>query len=197
MKIMRKILVITLILFTQLLFGQTKYHLTKIPVEKIAEIEKSNNGVIKDTVKFRFKGIQTKTFIYKRLDDDFSPQLHVWYHIDTTKNDLIGITYNWDFYNPGFNPDKNEKLIYETSKREAEYQSKYRELNKFLRKKCKSSTRVNKISDNNYSFNEMTYWENKKALIYSRIVFQRTIRKDPIIGLAPNHFAVQMVVKYK
>ena len=48
---------------------------------------------------------------YERVNDDFFPKLHVWYHLDPETNDLLAITYNWDFYNPRFNPDKNKELL--------------------------------------------------------------------------------------
>ena len=184
---------------------QGKFQFNKIAVNEIEEIEKANNGIIKDTVEFRlslnnFKSsnqTKTKTFIYKRLNDDFSPKLHVWYHVDTTKNELVAITYNWDFYNPSFNPDKNEKLLIETNKRESEYQNKYSELNKLLKDKFQEPTEVNLINDSDYSFNEMTYWEDEKLYAYSRIRFQRKIDKNPMIGLAGNHFVVQMVISFK
>lgn len=202
---MNKSLTIILILFVHVLYGQQKFQFEQIDVDKIEEIEKANSGIIKDTVEFgislnNFKTgnhTKTKTFIYKRVNDDFSPKLHVWYHVDTTNNKLVAITYNWDFYNPSFNPDKNEELLVETSKRESEYQDKYKELSKLLKERFKKSTEVNLINDSDYSFNEMAYWEDEELYAYSRIRFQRRIDKNRMIGLAGNHFVVQMVISFK
>jgi len=186
-------------------FNVGKFQFDKIDVNEIEEIEQANNGIIKDTVEFElslnnFKTnnqTKTKTFIYKRLKDEFSPKLHVWYHVDETSEELVAITYNWDFYNPSFDPDKNEDLLIETNKRENEYQNKYSELNKLLKGRFDNRTEVNLISDDDYSFNEMTYWEDEKLYAYSRIRFQRRIDKNPMIGLAGNHFVVQMVISFK
>ena len=202
---MNKSLTIILILFVQILYGQQKFQFEQIDVDKIEEIEQANSGILKDTVEFgislnNFKTgnqTKTKTFIYKRVNDDFSPKLHVWYHVDTTDNKLVAITYNWDFYNPSFNPDKNEKLLIETNKRESEYQDKYKELNKLLKDRFQKQTEVNLINNSDYSFNEMTYWEDEELYAYSRIRFQRKIDKNPMIGLAGNHFVVQMVISFK
>ena len=182
-----------------------KFQFDRIAVNKIEEIEKANSGIIKDSLEFGLSlnnlktdnQTKTKTFIYKRENDDFSPKLHVWYHVDTTNNELVAITYNWDFYNPSFNPDKNEKLLIETNKRESEYQAKYKELNGLLKERFQNPTEVNLINDSDYSFNEMTYWEDEELYAYSRIRFQRKIDKNPMIGLAGNHFVVQMVISFK
>ncbi len=202
---MNKSLTIILILLVQILYGQQKFQFEEIDVIKIEEIERANGGIIKDTVEFgislnNFKTgnqTKTKTFIYKRVNDDFSPKLHVWYHVDTTDNRLVAISYNWDFYNPSFNPDANEELLIETSKRESEYQDKYKELDKLLKERFKKSIEINLINNSDYSFNEMTYWEDEELYAYSRIRFQRRIDKNPMIGLAGNHFVVQMVISFK
>ena len=107
---MNKYLTVILILFVHVLHGQQNFQFEQIDVVEIEEIEKANSGIIKDTVEFgislnNFKTgnqTKTKTFIYKRVNDEFSPKLHVWYHVDTTNNKLVAITYNWDFYNPSF-----------------------------------------------------------------------------------------------
>lgn len=202
---MNKSFIIILILFVQILYGQQEFQFEQIDVAEIEETEKTNSGIIIDTVEFgislnNFKTgnqTKTKTFIYKRINDDFSPKLHVWYHVDTTSNKLVAITYNWDFYNPSFNPDKNEELLIETIKRESEYQDKYKELNELLKARFQNPTEVNLINDSDYSFNEMTYWEDEELYAYSRIRFQREIDKNPMIGLAGNHFVVQMVISFK
>jgi len=184
---------------------KSDYQFDKIATNDIVGIEKLNSGVIKDTVEFEtslnnFKTgdqVKTKAFIYKRINDTFSPKLHVWYHIDTTANELVQITYNWDFYNPSFDADQNEDLIIETNKRETEYQNKYNELNELLKSRFQEPIKTNLINDSDYSFNEMTYFEDENIYAYSRIRFQRKIDKNPMIGLAGNHFVVQMVITYK
>lgn len=202
---MNKTLTIILTLFVQITFGQQKFQFEQIDVAQIEEVEKANNGIIKDTIIFGIisnnleieKLTKTRTFIYTRVNDDFTPKLHVWYHIDTTSNKLLAITYNWDFYNPSFNADKNEELLVEANKREKEYQAKYKELNKILQEIFKKPTKVDLLNDNDYSFNEITYWENQELYVYSRITFQRKINKIPVIGLAGNHFVVEMVISFK
>lgn len=201
---MQKILTIGFILFIQTLYGQPKFQFEKIAVNEILEIEKANNGVIKDTVEFGVSLnnfltgniIKTKTYIYKRVDDDFFPKLHVWYHLDSMRNQLVAITYNWDFYNPSFDPDENVELLIAANKRENEYQEKYKELNDLLKEIFGVPIKVN-LHDSDYSFSEMTYWENSEIYVYSRIRFQRKISKDPMIGYAGNHFVVEMVIAFK
>ena len=204
-KYMERLLIIFLIFCVQILNAQEKYNFDKIGIDEFHQFEMKNNSEIIDTVEF---GIslnnfatsnlkKTKTIIYKRVDDDFSPKLHVWYHIDTITNNLVAITYNWDFYNPGFNPDENRELIMATNKREDEYQEKYKEVNKLLTEIFISPTKVKLINDSDYSFNEMTFWENGNLYAYSRIRFQRTIDENPMMGLVGNHFVVQMVISFK
>lgn len=202
---MRIGLIISLICFVQVLYGQDKFLFKKIRTEEIQSIESENNGLIVDTVDYSlslnnfstYKQSKTKTYIYKRIDDDFFPKLHVWYHVDTTKNELVAITYNWDFYNPSFNPDKNRDLLISANKQEKEYQHKYSYLNELLRHVFDVPTKINLINDSEYSFSEMTYWENDNLYAYSRIRFQRTISESQFIGLAENHFLVQMVISFK
>lgn len=202
---MKRLLIIYLICCAQILNAQKKYNFEKIGINEIHQFEIENNGIIIDTVEFGLsldnfgssKLKKTQTIIYKRIDDDFSPKLHVWYHIDTTTTSLVAITYNWDFYNPSFNPDKNRELIMETNKREADYQEKYKEVDNRLKEIFGSPIKVNLINDSDYSFNEMTFYENESLYAYSRIRFHRKIDEDPRIGLAGNHFAVEMAISFK
>jgi hypothetical protein len=202
---MKKVVLICLILIVQIGYGQENFQFKKINQNEILIIEEENKGLIRDTVEFGLSlnnfgtSIMTKTraYIFERVEDDFSPKLHVWYHIDSMNNDLVAVTYNWDFYNPGFSPDKNRELLIATNKRESEYQQKYNALNTLLKIIFDSPKEVNLISDNDNSFNEMTCYENEEMYAYSRIRFQRTIKEHPMIGLANNHFVVQMVISYK
>ena len=200
---MRLLMFITLFLFAFLSNGQEKYNFEKIDINEMYNIEAKNESIFIDSIDFGIslgnfsssKFVKTKTFIFKRTNDDFSPKLHVWYHISSDK--IIAITYNWDFYNPKFNPDKNRELIFSTNKREKEYLQKYKELNKLLQGILGSPNNTNLINDSDYSFNEMTYWENSELFAHSRFRFQRTIDESPMIGLANNHFVVQMFIEYK
>ncbi|MFT5264255.1 MAG: hypothetical protein ACI8YQ_003001 [Polaribacter sp.] len=202
---MRLLLVAVLCLSLQISNGQEKFNFEKIDIETMYQIESDNESVFIDTVEFSLTldnfsssaQTKTKTYIFKRIHDDFTPKLHVWYHVDEKSNNIVAITYNWDFYNPSFNPDKNRELIFETNKREAEYQKKYQDVNNVLTEIFTNSSKTNLINDSDYSFNEMTYWENSNLYAYSRFRFQRTIDENPMIGLANNHFVVQMVVAYK
>jgi hypothetical protein len=202
---MRLLLILVLCLSLQISNGQEKYNFGKIDIETMYQIESDNESVFIDTVEFSLTldnfsssaQTKTKTFIFKRIHDDFTPKLHVWYHVDQKSNDIVAITYKWDFYNPSFNPDKNRELIFETNKREAEYQKKYQDVNRVLKGVFTNSSKTNLINDSDYSFNEMTYWESSSLYAYSRLRFQRTIDENPMIGLANNHFVVQMVISYK
>ena len=200
----QSILTCLLLVCFSLLYSQGSYNLAKIGLEEIQLREHQHESVLIDTIEFgitlaNFAGdhVKTKTLIYKRVNDDFSPKLHVWYHLDTHSEDLLGITYNWDFYNPGFNPDKNRDLLFATAEREAEYKQLYDSLIAFLNKEIGPYSEVNLISDNDFSFNEMIYWENDKLYAYARMNFKRTIQEIPVLGLASNHFAVQMVLSFK
>ncbi|MFT6138231.1 MAG: hypothetical protein ACJAUJ_001322 [Salibacteraceae bacterium] len=202
---MRLLLVAVLCLSLQISNGQEKSNFEKIDIETMYQIESDNESVFIDTVEFSLTldnfsssaQTKTKTYIFKRIHDDFTPKLHVWYHVDQKSNNIVAITYNWDFYNPSFNPDKNRELIFETIKRESEYQRKYQDINSVLKGIFTNPSKTNLINDSDYSFNEMTYWENSKLYAYSRLRFQRKIDENPMIGLANNHFVVQMVVSYK
>ena len=202
---MKIFLIVYLVFCVQVFNAQEKYAFEKIDISEIHEFEIENNGEVIDTIEFKISldnfatpnQRKTKTIIYKRIDDDFSPKLRVWYHIDSVTNNLVAITSNWDFYHPGFNPDENRELLMEANKRENDYQEKYKEVDNILKEIFDSPTKVNSINDNDYSFNEMTFYENEALYAYSRIRFQRTIDDSPMIGLAGNHFVVQMVISFK
>lgn len=202
---MRIIIIIFLCFSLNVTNGQTIFSFKKIDIETMYKIESENKSEFVDSIEFSlnldnfsiFNQKKTKTFIFKRTLDDFTPKLHVWYHIDEKSNEIVAITYNWDFYNPSFNPDNNRELIYSTLKRESDYQKKYQDLNNTLKEFFFNPTKTNLINDSDYSFNEMKYWENSNIYVYSRLRFQRKLDENPFIGLANNHFVVQMVLAFK
>lgn len=186
-------------------FSQEQFSFSRLEYSGIEAVEKNHESLLIDSLEFTISignygssiYKKTHTLIYQRVNDDFSPKLHVWYHLEPSTRELVGITYNWDFYNPGFNPDKNRDLIIATNAREEEYREKYEGINEQLQELFGPPNYINSISDNEYSFNEMQYWESDNQFIYSRMRFQRTLTESPFIGLANNHFVVQMVLSYK
>lgn len=202
---MKILLTFGLLCLIQFSYAQKKFNFEKIDVEGMYQIETENESEFIDTIVYRlsidnFSSLEmkrTKTFIFKRIHDRFTPNLHVWYHVEENSNNVIAITYNWDFYNPGFNPNQNRDLLVATNKRESEYQKLYKEVNIVLKDVFTDSLKTNLISDSDFSFSEMTYYESSQLFAYSRIRFQRKIVEIPIIGLANNHFVVQMVVVFK
>ena len=99
--IMKYVLVFCSILMTSYMHGQSPLSLDYLSVEEIDKKEITLESEFIDTIEFELSldnfssstYTRTKVLIYKRTKDDFSPKLHVWYHLDPLSNKLLAITY--------------------------------------------------------------------------------------------------------
>lgn len=161
--------------------------------DEILSYEKINNGVFTDSIgnfgilknpQFDiYTLVQTKVWIFKRLKDDFNPQLHVWYYFDKKTNELKAITYNWGLFNPSFNPREGKEKLIELTKREKEFKKKYNGLKKELKEKLGKPSKSETIANNSNSFVENIFWENSEKIIELSIRFDRKLQEIPGAGI--------------
>lgn len=194
-----------------LVFCSTSIFCQSIDAEKkskqeISDYEIKQNGVLTDTIiSFGILKnpqndlntlVQTRVYIFKRQNDDFDPQLHVWYHFDPETKELKGIRYHWGLYNPQFNPSKNKELLEKLTKKEKEFKKKYNSLKKELEKKFGKPIKSKVISDNEISFIENVFWEDTEKIVGISIKFNRQLKEIPGIGVMGD-FKIEVMITYK
>lgn len=169
------------LLISYLSVGQV-IELKKKTNDSIISFEKENSGVVKDTVDFgilidpirdKYKLKKTKAVIYKRDLDSFEPKLHVWYHFDLDNKKLSCIRYNWGLYNPSFNAKTEKDLLSRVSQNESQFIKKYRSLNKELSRQLGKSVLTKTVADNERTFREYSFWEDKEKFVELSIKFDR------------------------
>lgn len=174
--------------------------------DEILRYEKVNGGVLTDSIgnfgilknpQFDiFTLIKTKVWIFKRLKDDFNPQLHVWYYFDLETKKLKAITYNWGLFNPSFNPRKEKEKLVELTKREKEFNKKYNGLKKELKEKLGKPSKSETIANNSDSFVENIFWENSEKIFELSIRFDRKLQEIPGAGIISD-FHISVMVTFK
>lgn len=147
--------------------------------------EKLNFGEIKDTLynygiegvtsKVNSGSIYTTVFIFNRKNDNFNPNLHVWYHFDKSIKDLKAVKYQWGLFNPSFNTSENMDLLMKLSRQENAFKQKYKKLQLDLIRAYGNSIKIKTISDNETIFWENTYWENKTIEVRLSLKFNRKL----------------------
>lgn len=194
-----------LFLFNNIVFCQEIQTGKKSKLEMF-DFESKQIGVLTDTIK-NF-GIlrnphndlytldQTRVYIFKRVKDDFDPQLHVWYHFDTASVELKAIRYNWGLYNPSFNPSKNKNYLDKLTKKELEFVHKYKTIKEELEKSFGKPFKSKTISDNERSYIENVFWEDSAKIIGLAIKFSRQLKGIPGIGV-DGDFEIEVMITYK
>lgn len=149
-------------------------------------------GILKNPQNDIYTLTQTKVFIYKRKNDSFIPQLHVWYHFDLDNKAIKGIRYNWGLLNPSFNPSKEESLLKDLTTHEKEFIEKYNSLESELRDKFGKPIKTNTIVDNTDKLIKEIFWEDNQKIVGLSIRFTRKIKR---VDMAD--FEIVVMVTYK
>ena len=173
---------------------------------EILQYEKVNDGVLIDSIgSFGilknpqydiYTLVQTKVWIFKRLKDDFNPQLHMWYYFDLKTKKLKAITYNWGLFNPSFSPTLEKEKLVELTKREKEFNEKYNGLKRELTGKLGKPSKSETIANNADSFVEDVFWEDGEKIIELSIRFDRKLQEIPGFGIMSD-FHISLMVTFK
>lgn len=204
-KYLKGIIFITLVLISNSILGQG-INFKKLSTSEIEVYEKEQNSTLKDTLAdfgilknphFDLESlVQTKVLIYKRNEDDFDPQLHIWYHFDKEWNKLKAKKYHWGLYNPSFNPSKNKRWLKKLAKKEKIFKIKYDSLKAKLESELGEPSKKKTIADNNNSFVENIFWEDDEKIVGLSMSFSRKLREIPGIGIFAK-FRIEVMVTYK
>lgn len=204
-KILKSVIFIVSLFVSNLILGQ-KIDFNKISVTLLKEYEKVENSTLKDTIDdfgilknphFDLGTlVSTKTLIFKRNNDEFDPQLHVWYHFDKDWGELKGKRYHWGLYNPKFNAKGNEKWLKKLSKNEKGFKQKYNSLEQSLKSELGEPIKKKTIADNENKFIENMFWEDNEKIVGLAISFDRKIKEIPGIGIFAK-FKIEVMITYK
>jgi len=196
---------IAIVLISNSVIGQ-KLDFGKISVNEVGVYEKIQHSTLMDTLDdFGILKnpqndlgtlVQTKALIFKRNDDDFDPQLHVWYHYNKDWTDLKGKRYYWGLYNPSFNSKGKEKWLKELSKNEKGFKAKYKSLKKQLKSEFGKPIKKKIIADNNNKYIENMFWEDDEKIIGLSLSFDRKLKEIPRIGIFAK-FKIEVMITYK
>jgi hypothetical protein len=190
---------------SKLLLGQT-IDFKKKSIPEISSYESSQNSTIVDTLKnfgilknphFDIQTlIQTTVLLYKRNNDTFYPQLHVWYHFTENLKEMKGIEYNWGLYNPRFNPRTQRKLLEELLTKENEFTAKFYSLQKELLETLGKPTKIKIIANNKDKFVKEIFWVDTEKIVSLSIHFSRRLEEIPVVGIVSD-FHITVMVTYK
>ncbi len=204
-KYLKGIIFIAILLVSNSILGQD-INFKKINISEVVSYEKAKNSTVKDTLqKFGILKnphfdlevlVQTKTLIFKRNDDDFDPQLHVWYHYNKDWSQLKGKRYHWGIYNPSFNAKDNEEWLKKLSKNEKGFKAKYKSLKKQLKSELGKPIKKKTIVDDENKFIQNMFWEDDEKIVELSIRFDRKLKEIPGIGIFAN-FKVEVMITYK
>jgi len=198
------LIIIILFFLSNELLSQT-INFEKKTIAEINTYEKQKKSILIDTIEFGilrnphfdlFDLIQTKALIYNRTEDDFEPQLHVWYHLEKGSDKIKGIQYNWGLYNPSFNPSKEKKKLKSLAKKEKVFQKKYNTLKKEIQNKLGEPIKTKVIADNKNSYIENVFWEDEEKIVGLSIKFSRKLKEIPGIGIMAD-FRIGVMITYK
>ena len=208
---MYKNIILRLVLLLGLLFGSDsifcqELHFDKKTKDEILLFEKINSGVLTDSIasfgilknpQFDiYTLVQTKVLIFKRLEDKFCPQLHMWYYFDLKTEKLKAISYNWGLFNPSFNPRKEREKLIELTKREKEFTQKYKKLKKELKQEFGKPSKSETIANNTNSLIESVYWKDDEKIINLSMRFDRKLQEIPGVTITSD-FHISSMVTFK
>ncbi|NOU59632.1 hypothetical protein [Marinifilum caeruleilacunae] len=204
-KILKSVIFIVTLLVSNSVVGQG-IDFSKISVSEVEVYEKSKNSTPKDTLDdfgilknphFDLETlVQTKALIFKRNDDEFDPQLHIWYHFNKDWTELKGRSYHWGLYNPKFKAKGNEKWLKKLSKNEKGFKEKYNSLEQKLKSELGEPIKKKTIADNENKFIENMFWEDDEKIVGLAISFDRKIKEIPGIGIFAK-FKIEVMITYK
>lgn len=156
----------------------------------------SDYGILVNPINDKFSLVKTNVLLYKRSNDNFDPQLHIWYHFSLDYKNLMGKRYNWGLYNPSFNSKKQRATLEKLQKQENAFIKKYKQLQKDIQKQFGKPAKMKTIADDASRFIENIFWENDELIIGLSIVFTRRLREIPDYGL-DGDYKIEVMVTYK
>lgn len=193
------------VLVSNSIIGQ-EIDFNKVSISEVEAYEKAQNSTLKDSLAdfgilknphFDLETlVQTKALIFKRNDDDFDPQLHMWYHYNKDGTELKAKRYHWGLYNPSFNANGNEKWLKKLSKNEKGFKEKYESIEKKLKSELGEPIKKKTIADNENIFVENMFWEDDEKIVGLAISFDRKINEIPGIGIFAK-FKIEVMITYK
>ncbi|EHQ28018.1 hypothetical protein [Mucilaginibacter paludis] len=186
-------------------FAQEDFNFSKHSIEEIQQFENTKHstflttlpdfGILKDPMHSVFEMKKSKALIFKRTDDDFVPQLHLWYYFDQKTNGLVGVLYNWGFFNPDFNPTKERKKLEKLTRKEPAFVAKFDSLQNHLTKSLGQPVKVETIADNEANLIKEVYWDDDDKVVTLSINFPRKLHE--IRGLIFSRCEIQIMTTFK
>lgn len=202
-KFLKSAIYVAILLVSNSIKGQ-EIDYKKISASEVKVYEKIQNSTFKDTLGCEiFKNplfidsetiVQTKVLVFKRNDDEFDPQLHLWYFYNNDWTELKGKKYFWG-PNPSFDSSKNEKISKKLSKNEEVFKTKYKLLEEKLKSEYGEPVKKETKVDNESRFIEEIFWEDDEKVVGLQMRFARKLTEDPIVNLA--NFRVEIMITYK
>ena len=139
--------------------------------------------------------MSTKALIFRRTNDAFDPQLHVWYFLDKDTDALKGIEYNWGLFNPSFNPSENKEKLEALTKKEKQFRKKYKALMQEISQEMGRPFRERIIADHAYELSKQIFWTDEEKIVELSMEFHRKIQEVPGIGILGD-FHVSVMITY-
>lgn len=180
-----------------------EFDLSKRNLDQILNLEA--NSILIDTIDFRIlknphndinTTIQTKSLIFKRINDDFEPQLHMWYFFDKNLNKPKGLMYNWGLFNPSFNTSKNLELLEFFTKREKDFNKKFEFYQSLLTDMLGKPFNTRIVEDSKSKLVKQIFWVSDEKIVELSIAFMRELNEIPGIGILGD-FHIQIMTTYR
>ena len=204
-KFLKSVIFMLALLVSNSIIGQ-EIDFNKIAVTEVEAYEQNQNSTFKDTLDnfgilknphFDIETlVQSKALIFKRNDDDFEPQLHMWYHFDKDWTELKGKRYHWGLYNPDFNSSGKEEWLNTLSENEKGFKDKYDSLEKKIKSELGEPIKKKTIADNESKFVENMFWEDDEKIVGLAIRFDRKLKKLRGVGIFAK-FKIEVMITYK
>lgn len=204
MPIFNHAIIIVIAIIPEFLMSQT-IDLTKRESSDFISYEKLIGGVLVDSIETfgimdnplgdQTKHIDTKTYIFNRTNDDFYPQLHVWYHFDENE-ETKAIRYNWGFYNPSFSSKGKKKDIKKLTRKEEIFEAKNDSIYNIIFSLFGEPLKSEVVTNNDQTIIKESYWEDSEKIIRLHMKFNRELITVPIVGIMAD-FRIEILMRYK
>jgi hypothetical protein len=114
-----------------------------------------------------------RPLIYKRINDEFYPILHVWYFIDKDST-VRWIKYHWGFGNT--NVEETDSEIRQQIFRKNEFKSKYKKEKEYLKSLLGCPTKEDIRKETDSFLNLKTIWDHTEK----RVIIEMTVDKNVV-----------------
>ena len=131
----------------------------------------------------------------KRADNSFTPELATWYFLNEDSI-VIGYFYNWGFYNPDFNPSKNQKLLDSQKNRLEDYQQQYKEVRANLIDLIGKDYKEITVSKSKRKYYQYCIWDTPEFRTLLEVVFDPTLTEMAgfVVG-GDSHVQIKTFIK--